>query len=144
MPVGQRGILITLTEVGRPAHCGWHHSLAGTLECIIRERTEQQAVSIVLCLLTVDVMWPAISSSCHLNFFIVMDCSLELWPKINTFFIKFCLTKYFITATGGAGGHTKFASKNLENSHIKSNFHKLLFKMLFLSATVHVHQQWTI
>lgn len=47
----------------------------------------------------VNVMRPAASRSCHLNFLIVVDYTLELWAKINPYVIKlFC--QDIITATG--------------------------------------------
>lgn len=39
-------ILITLTEVGGPVYCACHHSLAGILHCINRERE----LSLGMCL----------------------------------------------------------------------------------------------
>lgn len=32
--VGPRALIVLLTEVGSPAHCGWHRSLDGVLDCI--------------------------------------------------------------------------------------------------------------
>lgn len=47
----------------------------------------------------VNVMRPVASRSCHLNFLIVVDYTLELWAKINPYVIKlFC--QPIITATG--------------------------------------------
>lgn len=33
-----RVISITAIEVGKPPHCGWHHSLDVTLDCVSGER----------------------------------------------------------------------------------------------------------
>lgn len=60
--------LIALTDIGRPAHHGWHHSLAGVLDCVHGER-------VFLCLLIVYVMWTVVSSSCYCDFYI-MKCSV--------------------------------------------------------------------
>lgn len=44
---------------------------------------------ICFCLvLMVEVMRPAILSSCHLQFPAMLDCTLELWAKINSSFRK--------------------------------------------------------
>lgn len=42
MPVGH--ILITLAEVGRSAHYRWHHSLAGTTDCVSGDREQSSSV----------------------------------------------------------------------------------------------------
>lgn len=49
-------------------------------------------------LLTVGVMYLAVSSSCHLDFTMVMDHNMELWAEINPFSTKLLLSGYFITA----------------------------------------------
>lgn len=45
---------MVLTEVGRCAHCGWHRTLAGILDCMKeRDGAEPQCAPITLCLSTV-------------------------------------------------------------------------------------------
>lgn len=60
MPVG--AILSVLAELVECAHCGWCHSLAGTLLCLSGER-ELGSLRSSLCFLVVDTMYPAASSS---------------------------------------------------------------------------------
>lgn len=48
--------------------------------------------------LNVDAMWPVPSGSCHYNFLVMVDCILEVWFRINPFFIELLLSGYFITA----------------------------------------------
>lgn len=42
------GILIRLIEVRRPAHCGWQHPLAGSLDCISGERGLSRGIHYLL------------------------------------------------------------------------------------------------
>lgn len=37
-------ISITVTELERPAHSGWHHSLIGILDCRNGKQTKQQYI----------------------------------------------------------------------------------------------------
>lgn len=64
-------ILIALIRLGTPAHCRWHHSLAGVLDCVHGER-------VFLCLLIVYVMWTVVSSSCYCDFYIMKGSVFEL------------------------------------------------------------------
>ena len=50
--------------------------------------------------LTVDAMWPAPSGSCHYNFLAMVDCTLEVWFRIYSFFLELLLSGYFITTIG--------------------------------------------
>lgn len=67
-------VLIMLIKVGRPAHCGWCHSL-GRGPWTGQEWRKQVAL---------DLMWPVASGSLYLNCSAMTDSNLELWARPNS------------------------------------------------------------
>lgn len=47
-------ILSDVMEAGKPVHCGWHHPLAGILDCVSDKGAKQQRSSVYF--LTVTAM----------------------------------------------------------------------------------------
>lgn len=65
-------------SLGRPAHCGWHHSLVRVLESINEGRELSTRMHLPFSAPAVDLMWPAASSSsCLLLFPAMMECTLD-------------------------------------------------------------------
>lgn len=65
------------------------------------EKTSWAQVFIATSFPTADAMWPLRSSACHHghDFFITMDCTVELWNKINSPFLKLFSLGHFVTGT---------------------------------------------
>lgn len=57
------------------------------------------------CLLALDALWPAASISCCCNFHDVMDFTLEMWARINPFFIRLISPEYFILSAATKTKH---------------------------------------
>lgn len=93
-------VLIVLSKVGRPAHCGWCHSLAGSLDCISREKELNSGTGSSLSLSWVQMQCgqPAFCScrhafpACFYVFPTIMDwIPLEQQVKINLFHLNLFL-----------------------------------------------------
>lgn len=65
--------VITLVWVVRSIHCGWHHSLGGTLGS--RNRKGAVSNSMFILFPAEDAIQPAASSSCHPYFLSMMKCT---------------------------------------------------------------------
>jgi hypothetical protein len=69
------------------------------LDCLSGEsRSEQQHTVVALCLLASEAMRPAVSSSCCLDFLVMMDYTLELEAITDSFSLKVCFSDYFMTS----------------------------------------------
>lgn len=77
-------VCVAIIDVRRPVLCGCHHSQTGLLDCKQRKGAEQHHKFIVLCLLSVDVIW---SYSLHiliswlLHHCPVFFCHYNLYPS---------------------------------------------------------------
>lgn len=70
-----------------PVHCRQRHSLnlsPGLYIKIERYLSNKHMCAHFSVLLAVDVIWPAVLCSCHLEFLAMMDCNLELWANIKS------------------------------------------------------------
>lgn len=92
-------ILIGLTEIGRSRLklnstilWVWHPGLSK------RKNGSWANASIFLSFSVADAVWPLFQSFFHFEFLAMVDHTLELWAKLNTFLLKWHLSGYFITA----------------------------------------------
>lgn len=87
IPVG-----VIWIEVGRHAHSGQHHSLAGILDGVSGEweLSGSRHSSLSASWWWIQ-MWPAASNSCHHE-----ELCLEVWAKIHTMSLELPLSRYFI------------------------------------------------
>lgn len=87
-------ISMMLIAVGRAAHCGCHHSLAGIPDCISRGRVKWQHVLICLCYN--HLLQTSATFTSHPWWTVPL-----IWEPRQS--LQFLLLGYFITATGKEG-----------------------------------------
>lgn len=86
---------LKLIDVRKLRHRGWHHSLGGGswIAWEWRKWAHGEWVGLYSFLLTVGVMWPALSNSCHGYFPAVIDYSLHILARISPLSPKLPLKK---------------------------------------------------
>lgn len=90
-----------LTVILTESRVTWKTGLSGHT-CVdyfeMEERLIQygQAAFITLCLLIVDPMRLAASSSCLLDFLFMLECSLELCAEVSSFSLELLLFRVFV------------------------------------------------
>ena len=89
MKPGWGGGYLDCVGAERSAHYGWHHSPDRLLNCVREDKVNWRQVCISPLLLTIDAMWPAISSSFLMGGCAsVMDYNVEPGGKTNKPFLS--------------------------------------------------------